>query len=234
MKVLHVNAQSLKPSNVALKNAESRLSSEELKLLDSYKQQYNYSKTKPVQWGLKRAMDYSLGFVGLIISLPINLLAALAIKLDSKGPILFKQSRVGKNGKPFIIYKFRTMNNDASKEYFRLSSADDPRVTKVGRKLRKYSIDEFPQFLNILKGNMSIIGPRPFSINEHDRCNINNEFIKRYVVRPGAKLPYNSMKGADINDKIQVEKDYVENWNLKKDIKILFSIISDIFKGNNY
>ena len=127
------------------------------------------------------------------------------------------------------------MYDDVSKEYFHLESADDPRITKVGRRLRKYSIDEFPQFFNILKGDMSLIGPRPFTIYNHNECNCNHpDFVRRYVVKPGAKLAYNSLKSVDIGDTIRVERDYVENWSLKKDIKILFRIISDIFKGNNY
>lgn len=234
MKIIRLITQRFKSSNVALRNTNIKFTPEETVLLNSFRQEYNYSKTKPVQWGIKRAMDYTFGFAGFVLTLPINLLASLAIKLESKGPVLFKQLRIGKDGKPFVIYKFRTMYDDVTKEYFHLTSGDDPRLTKVGRKLRKYSIDEFPQFFNILKGDMSLIGPRPITSINHSECNINPDFLKRYIVKPGAKLTYNSLKGADINDLIRVEKDYIENWSLKKDIKTLFKIISDVFKGNNY
>src|SRR5690554_3080476 len=109
---------------------------------------------------IKRLLDIMISFLGLLITMPILILVAILIKLDSKGPIIFKQDRIGKNGKVFKMYKFRSMTVGAEKGGV-YESKNDARVTRVGKVIRKLSIDELPQFVNILKGDMSVIGPRP-------------------------------------------------------------------------
>lgn len=110
---------------------------------------------------MKRIFDLFLSFIGLIILSPLFLIVSILIKLDSQGPILFKQVRVGHKWKHFYLYKFRTMVKDAEKKGIKLTSINDPRIIKIGRLLRKYKIDELPQLINVLKGEMSFVGPRP-------------------------------------------------------------------------
>lgn len=114
-----------------------------------------------VNYCIKCILDFIFSFIGTIILLPFMIIISIVIKGTSKGPILFKQERVGKDGKPFKILKFRTMVPDAEKLGLKITVGKDPRVTKVGEFLRKYKLDELPQILNILKGDMSFVGPRP-------------------------------------------------------------------------
>jgi len=109
----------------------------------------------------KRIFDVFVSFMSLVVLSPILIIVAIIIKLNSKGPILYKQLRVGLNGRPFYIYKFRTMETGADKKGLLITGADDPRLTSVGRFLRKIKLDEMPQLFNVLKGEMSIVGPRP-------------------------------------------------------------------------
>lgn len=110
---------------------------------------------------VKRSFDLFCSAVGLILLSPLFLAVACLIKRDSSGPVFFRQTRVGQHGKPFAIYKFRTMCSDAEKKGAQVSSGDDPRITRSGRLLRKYKIDELPQLLNVFRGEMSLVGPRP-------------------------------------------------------------------------
>ena len=211
------------------------LSKDELKILDEYKTLYNYSDTKSVQWKAKRALDVLFSVAGGIITAPIMIASALAVKITSKGPIIFKQERIGRDGKTFIIYKFRTMkvNSDNEKS---VQTPNDSRITKVGKILRKYSIDELPQLFNILKGDMSLAGPRPLTIYEHKIRKQNNNFLIRYVFKPGASINYKTSHYIGNNPKNTnfTEKEYIENWNLKKDFISYFKILSRIIRGDNY
>jgi lipopolysaccharide/colanic/teichoic acid biosynthesis glycosyltransferase len=110
---------------------------------------------------LKRCFDMTSSLVGLILISPVFLIVPLLIKLDSKGPVFFKQWRIGKNGRQFKIYKFRTMVQDADKMGSQITAGDDLRITKIGKVLRRYEIDELPTLINVLKGDMSVVGPRP-------------------------------------------------------------------------
>lgn len=209
------------------------LNKSERKKLTGYKKKYNYSETKSFQSGIKRAIDITHSVAGLILTAPVLLASSIAIKLDSKGPVIFRQERIGKDGKPFTIYKLRTMRTDADEKA--LLNPDDKRVTRVGKFLRKYSIDEFPQLINVLKGDMSLVGPRPLSKTTHDMRRKDKNFIMRYTVKPGATLEYSGIKIDDIpNERIKTEKDYIEHWSLKNDLKTFVNTISRVIKGENY
>ncbi len=189
--------------------------------------------TNTLNWCAKRVMDILVGLVGLVVSLPIMLIAAIAIRCTSRGPVIFKQERIGLHNKPFRMYKFRTMEvQKPSQEEKGWTKKDDPRVTKVGKFLRRTSIDELPQLFNIIKGDMSVVGPRP------ERPQFVEQFkeeIPRYMVkhqvRPGLTgwAQINGYRG-DTSIKRRIEHDifYIENWTISFDIKIMFLTI---FKG---
>lgn len=182
---------------------------------------------------VKRLMDIGCASVGLIVFSPVMLVTALLIKISSPGPLIFKQERVGLHNKPFMMYKFRSMvvqNEKHEKKAWTVK--DDPRVTKVGKFIRKTSIDELPQLINILKGDMSLVGPRPerpFFVEKFQ------EEIPRYMVkhqvRPGLTgwAQVNGYRG-DTSIKKRIEHDlyYIENWSVGLDIKIMFLTV---FKG---
>lgn len=212
------------------------LSHKELHLLDKYKTQYNYCDTKSVQWKTKRAMDVALSTIGGLLSAPIMLLSAIAIKMNSKGPVIFKQERIGKDGKTFVIYKFRTMTHNCSQNKS-VQNPDDDRITKVGKVLRKYSLDELPQLYNVIKGDMSLTGPRPLTLREHiHRRKNDKDFVMRYVFKPGAYLNYKCTHYVGDNPSINstTEKNYIKDWNLKKDFKTYYKTLLKIIRGDNY
>ena len=189
--------------------------------------------TSTLNWVVKRLMDILVSIFGLIISSPVMFISAIAIRLNSKGPIIFKQERIGLHNKPFEMYKFRTMEvQKPSNEKRRWTVKNDPRVTKVGKLLRRTSIDELPQLFNILKGDMSVVGPRPERPQFVDKF---KEEIPRYMVkhqvRPGLTgwAQINGYRG-DTSIKRRIEYDifYIENWTLTFDIKIM---LLTIFKG---
>ena len=173
----------------------------------------------------KRIFDVFFALLGLIILSPIMLIIAVAIKLDSKGPVFFRQIRSGKNGKPFKMYKFRSMpiNNDVHD-----FSKEDVH-TKVGSFLRKTSLDELPQLINILKMEVSFIGPRPWITDYYD--NMNEEQRHRYDVLPGITglAQANGRNAINIFDKINYDLEYVKNYSLFMDIKIIFLTVKAVF-----
>ena len=179
----------------------------------------------------KRFFDIVASFILLLISSPVLLIIAIAIAIDSRGPIIFKQTRLGKNGKEFPIYKFRTMVVDAEKSGV-YSDNKDPRVTRVGRILRKTSLDELPQMVNILVGHMSFIGPRPpltyhpWPIDEYT-----DEQRRMFDVRPGITgwAQVNGRKSVEWNKRIELNVWYVDNVSLWLDIKIFFMTIFKVF-----
>ena len=181
-------------------------------------------------------MDIITAILGIVISSPVMLIAAIAVKTTSKGPLIFKQERVGLHNKPFYVYKFRTMyikeELDEELKDKNWTTRDDPRVTKVGRFLRKTSIDELPQFFNILFGQMSLIGPRPEQTAFVEKY---KEEIPRYMikhqVRPGLTgwAQVNGLRGdTSIEERINYDLYYIENWTVGFDIKIMFLTV---FKG---
>lgn len=178
--------------------------------------------------GIKFLFDRFMSISGLIIAAPLMLIIAIAIKLDSKGPVLFKQERTGKGGKNFYIYKFRTMVKNNNVHDF--SKADEH--TKVGKILRKTSLDELPQLFSIAIGKMSFIGPRPWIPDYYDNM---NEFQRqRYIVRPGLTGLAQCMgrNGITIFEKINYDIEYINNYSLKQDIKIVILTIKTVISGS--
>jgi sugar transferase (PEP-CTERM system associated) len=188
---------------------------------------------------VKTVMDFMLSFLGLIISLPIMALVALAIKLDSRGPVFYQQERVGKNGKTFMLLKFRSMREDAERETGPVWAQErDLRVTRIGRIIRTLRLDEIPQMINVLRGEMSFVGPRPE--RPHFVGELKNEipfYEKRHAAKPGItgwaqiKYPY----GASTNDaleKLKYDLYYIKNMSLFLDLLILFRTVKIALFGN--
>ena len=177
--------------------------------------------------GTKFIFDRLLAVLGLIIASPLMLIIAVAIKLDSKGDILFKQVRTGKKGVPFTMYKFRTMVQ--SNDVHDFKKADEH--TRVGKILRKTSLDELPQLISIATGKMSFIGPRPWITDYYD--NMNEEQRHRNDVRPGLTGLAQAMgrNNLTIFDKIGYDLEYIRNYSLKQDIKIVFLTIKAVFSA---
>lgn len=192
---------------------------------------------------LKRFIDIIVGFIGLIICIPIFVIIGIAIKIDSKGPVFFKHRRIGKHGKKIEIYKFRTMidNAEEAMKYFteeqkkefaeNFKLENDPRVTRVGKILRKTSLDELPQIINILKGEMSIIGPRPVVKSELEKYGKNQE--KFLSVAPGLTGYWAANGRSDVSyeERMALELYYVDNRSLLLDLKIFVKTIGSVLRG---
>lgn len=186
----------------------------------------------------KRVMDIVAGLVGIIVFSPFMLITAIAIKLDSPGPVIFKQTRVGQNGRTFKIYKFRSMYIDAEERKKELMAQneieggvmfkmkDDPRITKVGKIIRKLSIDELPQFFNVFLGSMSLVGTRPPTIDEVEKYKRNQ--WRRISIKPGltGMWQVNGRSSIQSFDEIvELDVEYIDNWSLFLDIKIIFKTV---------
>ncbi|MBR2134346.1 MAG: sugar transferase, partial [Eubacterium sp.] len=184
-----------------------------------------------------RFCDIVLSFMILIHFTPILLITALAIKLDSKGPVIFKQERVGKGTKLFYIYKFRSMCVGAeSQGTGQYSFEGDPRVTRVGRIIRATSIDELPQLLNILKGEMSFIGPRPpLTYHPWELSDYTDFQLRMFEVRPGITgwAQVNGRKEVEWHERIKLNVWYVDHMSLMLDIKILFKTVFKVLKNED-
>ena len=182
---------------------------------------------------MKRLIDVILCSIGIIILSPVFLITALLIKLESKGPIIFKQERLGKNGNIFKIYKFRSMCVGAEKTGSGVySGKNDSRVTKVGKIIRATSIDELPQFFNILKGDMSIIGPRPaLTYHPWKYEEYNDEQKHMFDIRPGVTgwAQINGRKEVEWPRRLELNVWYVRNVSFLLDIKIFFMTIFKVF-----
>ncbi|MDP9325246.1 MAG: sugar transferase [Candidatus Dormibacteraeota bacterium] len=181
---------------------------------------------------LKRSSDIAVALIGIVVLSPVWLAIAAAVKLSSPGPVLYRQPRLMQGGRVFTMYKFRTMVdgaeallnsvshlNQASGPLFK--SRDDPRVTAVGRFLRRHYLDELPQFLNVLKGNMSLVGPRPCLRNEEA---LHREALAfRFAVPQGMTGPWqiNGHHGITFEEQLRVEREYVESWSLLRDVGIM-------------
>jgi len=191
---------------------------------------------------IKRIMDVVFATIGLIVLLPVFAIIALAIKLESKGTIFFKHIRIGKNGKIIKIYKFRSMVENAEqliqeftpeqmkeyKENYKLT--DDPRITKIGKFLRKTSLDELPQLINIIKGDLSIIGPRPVVQEELEKYGANaSKFLS---VTPGLTGYWaaNGRSSTSYEERMEMELFYVDNLSMKLDIQVFFKTILSVIK----
>jgi len=192
---------------------------------------------------LKRLMDIAGSIVGLIISIPIIAITAIPLKLESPGPLFFKQKRVGLNGRFFYIYKLRSMYIDAEERKKELMAknemkglmfkmTDDPRITKVGKFIRKTSIDELPQFLNVLKGDMSLVGTRPPTVDEYKQYESHHK--RRLSMKPGITgLWQVSGRSSieDFEDVIKLDVKYIDNWTIWQDFKILLKTVKVVFVG---
>ena len=192
---------------------------------------------------VKRIIDFVGALVGLAVSSPILLVAALAIKADSDGPVFFTQTRVGKNGRHFQIYKLRTMTTDAEARKCELLSQnemdsglmfkikEDPRVTKVGAFLRKTSIDEIPQFFNVLKGDMSLVGTRPPTVDEV--AQYKNEHWRRLRIKPGITGLWQVSGRNAVNtfdEVVELDTKYIMSWTVWKDIEILLKTVAVVLR----
>lgn len=180
----------------------------------------------------KRLFDIVISIVGLAITSPILLITAIAIKLDSPGPIIFKQERLGLKGKVFKIYKFRSMCVGAEKGGVYETKGDD-RVSKVGRVIRKMSIDELPQFLNVLKGEMSLIGPRPaLTYHPWPYSEYTEKQKEMFHVRPGVTgwAQVNGRKNVEWPRRIELNVEYVEKMSFYFDLMIFFKTIFKVVK----
>ena len=193
---------------------------------------------------IKQLMDFFGALVALILSAVPLLIIGLLIKLTSRGPVLFRQKRSGLNGAPFTIYKFRTMVTNAEQLQHELAAMNemsgpvfkvtkDPRITRMGRFLRKYSLDEWPQFLNVLRGEMSLVGPRPLPVDEVKNFN-DLAHRRRLSVKPGLTCLWqvsgrNEIK--DFHDWVRLDLEYIDNWSLWLDCKILWRTVPTVLMG---
>jgi len=166
----------------------------------------------------------------VLVLLPVFAVIIIAIRVSGKGPAVFKQERAGKDGKPFMFYKFRTMRADVDPFGASPKSGDDPRLTMVGKFLREYSLDELPQLFNVLKGNMSIVGPRPLYVSQMAEWNERQK--KRLLVKPGLTgLAQISGRGElTREDKLELDVKYVETTSLWTDIKIILATVIQVFR----
>ena len=196
---------------------------------------------------IKRTIDILAGIVGIILLIPITLVVAIMriIKKENDGPIFYEQLRIGKNGKQFRMYKFRSMclnadetlkkyleeNEDAKKEYKKYKKLKyDPRITKVGKVLRATSLDEFPQFINVLKGDMSLVGPRPYLPREKkDMGKYYDVIIK---IKPGVTGPWQIRGRSNISfeDRLKIDAEYIQKMSITNDVKMVLKTLTKVVK----
>ena len=189
----------------------------------------------PNQLRVKRCIDVAGATVGLVTTLPLIALLAFLVKLDSSGPVFFAQARLGIGGRRFMMLKLRTMRDGADDEKASMAHLnqsddsrlfkipDDPRVTRLGRTIRRWSLDELPQFYHVLTGDMSLIGPRPFF--EEDLSKYEPHHFSRLVVRPGLTGLWQVSGRSEILDfeeVVRLDRDYIDNWSLAADLRILW------------
>jgi len=181
--------------------------------------------------------------VGLILSAPMLAVAAVWIRLDSRGPVIYSALRVGKKGKRFRCYKLRTMVEEADAQKEKLREANerngpcfkmekDPRMTRCGRWLRKYSIDELPQLVNVLRGEMSLVGPRPHPVDDYERYTL--EHLRRLDVKPGVTglWQVKARQDPSFDTTMTLDLEYIENWSLRMDLRILLKTIPVVARAN--
>ena len=202
-----------------------------------------YDEKTVVYKAAKRLFDIAASLAALVILSPIFLLTILAILLEDGGPVFFVQPRAGKDLKPFRMYKFRSMFKDADKMFAALQEQneqsghafkikDDPRITKVGRFIRKYSIDELPQLINVLKGDMSIVGPRPILVFQMEECNKYQQ--QRLIVKPGLTCYWQISGRADIQweDWVELDLKYIRNMGIVTDLVMIMKTTPAVFRGD--
>jgi len=182
---------------------------------------------------VKRISDLIISILAISLLFPLFLVIFLAVKLSGKGPAVFKQQRAGKNGTPFTFYKFRTMKKDADPFGASPKSANDPRLTKIGKFLREFSLDELPQLFNILKGDMSVVGPRPLYISQMAEWDQRQK--KRLLVKPGLTGLAQISGRAELTreEKLELDVKYVETAGFCNDVKIILATIVQVFVRKN-
>ena len=198
-------------------------------------------KKNPIYQAVKRGSDVILSVLALVVLSPVFLIASIAIIVEDGFPVIFKQNRSGLNNVPFEMYKFRSMIKGADKMHNDLLEMneldgpafkikDDPRLTKVGKYLRKTSIDEIPQFVNVIKGDMSIVGPRPLPIYETDKCT--EEQKKRLIVKPGLTCYWQIAGRNDItfDEWMQLDMKYIKEASILTDLKIIIRTIGAVLR----
>ena len=195
---------------------------------------------------VKTGVDLLIGGLVTVLLLPLLAIIALAIRIDSPGPVIFKQRRHAQNNREFEIYKFRTMrwNASAAAEDLRQTNRRDERITSLGRLLRASSLDELPQLFNVLKGDMSLVGPRPHAVDMRTEGRLGHEitdlYPQRHRVKPGITgwSQVNGARGAtdtveQLRRRVTLDLHYIENWSLLLDLKILALTAREVIKGNN-
>ncbi|MDU6135645.1 exopolysaccharide biosynthesis polyprenyl glycosylphosphotransferase, partial [Bradyrhizobium sp.] len=194
-----------------------------------------------VERGVKRMMDIVIGLTALILLSPIIALTAILIKLDGKGPVFFLQNRKGFNGRQFVMFKFRTMTVLENGDTVTQATRNDPRVTRIGAYLRSASIDELPQLVNVLRGDMSLVGPRPHAIahdNQFER--LLQDYAFRHHVKPGMTgwAQVNGLRGATpsldlISRRVEMDLWYINNWSLWLDVQIIMKTFFEVVRKRN-
>lgn len=192
---------------------------------------------------LKRLFDIAFSGVALIVVSPVMAVIALLIKREDGGPVIFRQERIGLGGQPFTIHKFRTMGVDAESKIDAMIAAaggqallfkveDDPRITKIGRILRKYSLDELPQFWTVLRGSMSVVGPRPQV--EREVAEYTDDAHRRLLIKPGITglWQVSGRSGLSVEESIRLDLRYVENWSLSGDVTIIMHTVRTVFRSD--
>jgi exopolysaccharide production protein ExoY len=196
---------------------------------------------------LKRGIDLSAALAGLVLLAPLWLLTALIIRLSSAGPIIYRQVRLGHNGAPFEIWKFRTMQTHANEELskflatdpqkrldweVRQKLVDDPRLTQVGRILRRYSLDELPQLVNVLRGEMSLVGPRPCLPDQQDFYG--EQFALYVQMKPGLTglWQVSGRNRLSFHERVALDAEYIDNWSLALDLQILLQTVPAVLKAD--
>jgi Undecaprenyl-phosphate glucose phosphotransferase len=195
----------------------------------------------PVEQGVKRLVDIVVASVALLVSVPVMLLTAIAIKLDGPGPIIFRQLRKGFNGQHFVMLKFRTMTVQENGAEVAQATRNDPRVTGIGKLLRASSIDELPQLINVLSGEMSLIGPRPHALAHDSQFEkILSDYAFRHHVKPGITgwAQCNGARGAtpkieQIQERVKLDLWYINNWSLWLDFQILIKTFFEVLRKRN-
>ncbi|MCM1122140.1 MAG: sugar transferase [Eubacterium sp.] len=192
---------------------------------------------------LKRLLDLSLSAAALVVLSPVFLVTAILIKCEDRGPVFFVQPRAGKDMKPFYMYKFRSMyvnadekmqemleHNEQTGHAFKIKN--DPRITKVGKVIRRFSIDELPQLINIIKGDMSIVGPRPILTFQMEACSPYER--QRLIVQPGLTCYWQIGGRANIKwkDWVELDLDYIEDMSLWTDLKMIVKTIPAVFRSD--
>lgn len=205
----------------------------------------NHQPIPAFEFFVKRLLDLLVATVLGVVTAPLMLLASLAIKLDSPGPVLYAAWRVGRKGRRFRCYKFRSMIADADSAKDELRSMNerngatfkilnDPRITRVGRFLRKYSIDELPQLLNVLRGDMSMVGPRPHPLDDFDQYELGD--LRRLDVLPGITglWQISARRDPSFRTNVLLDLEYIETWNIWLDIKILLRTVVEVCRGSGH